>query len=144
MSRIIQQTSYDREMSVALELAREAGAAITEDNALAAYLAELVESAEDFELLSQLQLSICCFRYVPPAMRLRSDGGLHNNEAIEGELDKLNEKIMYVVQRGGRAYLSSATIQGKFALRACITNFRTTRADIEQTLETIRDAAGAI
>jgi 3'(2'), 5'-bisphosphate nucleotidase len=28
MSRIIQQTSYDREMSVALELAREAGAAI--------------------------------------------------------------------------------------------------------------------
>jgi len=30
MSRIIQQTSYDREMSVALELSREAGAAILE------------------------------------------------------------------------------------------------------------------
>jgi len=48
---------------------------------------------------------------------------------------------MNAVQRGGRAYLSSATIRGKFALRACITNFRTTRADIDQTLEIIRDAA---
>jgi aromatic-L-amino-acid decarboxylase len=114
-------------------------AAITEDNALAAYLAELVEEAEDFELLAKPQLSICCFRYVPPANRsvIRSQ----DNEASESELNKLNEKIMYAVQRGGRAYLSSATVHGKFALRACITNFRTTRADIEQTLEIIREVA---
>ena len=46
---------------------------------------------------------------------------------------------MHAVQRGGDAYLSSATLRGKFALRACITNFRTTRADIDQTLEIIRE-----
>lgn len=119
-------------------------AAITDDNALAAYLATLVEQADDCELLANPQLSICCFRYVPPVMRLRLDSSAQENEAIESELSKLNEKIMYAVQRGGRAYLSSATIHGKFALRACITNFRTTRADIEQTLEIIREAAGAI
>ena len=118
------------------------GAAITEDNALAAYLARLVEQAGDFELLSQPQLSICCFRYVPPGMRL--DSGTQDNQAVESQLNKLNERIMYAVQRGGRAYLSSATIHGKFALRACITNFRTTRADIEQTLEIIREAARGI
>jgi len=118
---------------------RRIAAAIKEDNALAAYLAELVEQADDFELLSQPQLSICCFRYVPPVMGLHS--GTKENEAAESELNKLNERIMYAVQRGGRAYLSSATIHGKFALRACITNFRTTRADIEQTLEIIREAA---
>ena len=118
---------------------RRIAAAITEDNALAAYLAELVEQAEDFELLSQPQLSICCFRYVPPALRLSLD--TPENAIINDELNKLNEKIMYAVQRGGRAYLSSATIHGKFALRVCITNFRTTRADIEQTLEIIREAA---
>ncbi len=123
---------------------RRIAAAITEDNALATYLAELVEHQEDFELLSRPQLSICCFRYVPPAMRLGPQDWLHNNEATEGELNRLNEKIMYAVQRGGRAYLSSATIHGKFALRACITNFRTTRADIEQTLAIIREAAGAL
>jgi len=56
-------------------------------------------------------------------------------------LDRLNNKIMLAVQRGGRAYISSATLRGKFALRACITNFRTTRADIDETLAIIRDAA---
>ncbi len=45
------------------------------------------------------------------------------------------------VQTGGRAYLSNATVNGCFALRACITNFRTTRSDIELTIKTIRDAA---
>lgn len=115
--------------------ARRIAAAITEDNVLAGYLAELVEQAEDFELLAKPQLSICCFRYLPPRV---------NEQEKEAELNRLNEKIMYEVQRGGRAYLSSATIHGKFALRACITNFRTTRADIEETLQIIREAAGAV
>ena len=119
-------------------------AAITEDIALAVYLAQMVEEAEDFELLSRPQLSICCFRYVPLKLRSRSRGAQPDGEAIQGELNNLNEKIMFVVQRGGRAYLSSATINGAFALRVCITNFRTTRADLEQTLEIIREAAHAL
>ena len=112
--------------------ARRIAAAITEDNVLAGYLAELVEQAEDFELLAKPQLSICCFRYLPPGV---------TSQEKENELNRRNEKIMYAVQRGGRAYLSSATIHGKFALRACITNFRTTRVDIEETLQIIREAA---
>jgi glutamate/tyrosine decarboxylase-like PLP-dependent enzyme len=101
---------------------------ISEDNLVAAYLGEQVKAAADFELLAAPELSICCFRYVPPGL-------------AEAELDQLNTQIMNAVQRGGRAYLSSATIHGKFALRACITNFRTTRADIDYTLEIIREAA---
>jgi glutamate/tyrosine decarboxylase-like PLP-dependent enzyme len=121
--------------------ARRLGAAITEDNALAAYFGQQVEAANDFELLAAPQLSICCFRYVPPSLpdKLRDAGG--GLATLNAELDQLNTTIMNAVQRGGRAYLSSATIQGKFALRACITNFRTTRADIDQTLEIIREAA---
>jgi len=120
---------------------RRIAAAITEDNALALYLAELVEQAEDLELLSQPQLSICCFRYLPQALRLGLGIDARENES---ELNRLNERIMYAVQRGGKAYLSSATIHGKFVLRVCITNFRTTRADIDQTLEIIREAAAAM
>jgi hypothetical protein len=45
------------------------------------------------------------------------------------------------VQTGGRAYVSNATVGGRFALRACITNFRTTKFDIEETIQAIRDAA---
>jgi glutamate/tyrosine decarboxylase-like PLP-dependent enzyme len=121
---------------------RRIAAAISEDNALAAYLAEQVDAVTDFELLAAPDLSICCFRYVPASLqeRLRNSGA-EAAAGIEAELDRLNTDIMNLVQRGGRAYLSSATIRGKFALRACITNFRTTRAHIDQTLEIIRDAA---
>jgi hypothetical protein len=48
---------------------------------------------------------------------------------------------MELVQKGGRAYLSNATVNGKFALRACITNFRTTKADIDETIAAVREAA---
>src|ERR1041385_8523633 len=40
---------------------------VSEDMALAAYLGELVSEADDFELLAPVELSICCFRYVPRA-----------------------------------------------------------------------------
>lgn len=109
---------------------------ISEDNRLAAYLGEQVAAAKDFELLVAPELSICCFRYVPQSLQAQQASA-----AIETQLDQLNTNIMNAVQRGGRAYLSSATIRGKFALRACITNFRTTRADIDETLEIIREAA---
>jgi glutamate/tyrosine decarboxylase-like PLP-dependent enzyme len=119
-------------------------AAISEDCALANYLGEQVRAAPDFELLAPPELSICCFRYVPTALQAKlgtPENAAPDQVELNTELDELNTKIMNVVQRGGRAYLSSATIDGKFALRACITNFRTTRADIDETLEIIRDAA---
>jgi glutamate/tyrosine decarboxylase-like PLP-dependent enzyme len=122
--------------------ARRIAAAITEDNALAAYFGARIEAAEDFELLAPVELSICCFRYVPPDMKRRL-ATAHEDQraAIEMELNELNERILRTVQRGGRAYVSNAALRGKFALRACLINFRTTRRDIEATLEIIREAA---
>ena len=110
---------------------RRLAEAIAEDNSLAAYFGELVTQAEDFELLAPVELSICCFRYVCQG-------------ASESELDRLNEKIMAAVQNSGRAYLSNATVNGRFALRACITNFRTTKVDLEETLTVVREAAKTI
>jgi aromatic-L-amino-acid/L-tryptophan decarboxylase len=117
-------------------------AAITEDNALAAYFGARVEAAEDFELLAPVELSICCFRYVPPDARLRLASADEAERArVEAELNELNGRILRAVQRGGRAYVSNASLRGRFALRACIVNFRTTRRDIEATLDIIREAA---
>ncbi len=119
-------------------------AAISEDNSLAQYLAERVEQADDFELLAPVELSICCFRYAPKQLRERLAASAENEEALERELDALNQRTMLAVQRGGEAYVSNATIHGTFALRACITNFRTTRDDIDRTLEIIRSAASRL
>ncbi|HEY1404416.1 MAG TPA: aminotransferase class V-fold PLP-dependent enzyme [Pyrinomonadaceae bacterium] len=122
--------------------AKTIAAAITEDNALAAYLGSRVEAAEDFELLAPVELSICCFRYVPPQARpMLASADEAERARAEGEVNELNERILRAVQRGGRAYVSNASLRGRFALRACIVNFRTTRRDIEATLDIIRDAA---
>lgn len=48
---------------------------------------------------------------------------------------------MVEVQRDGDSYLSNAIINGRFALRACIVNYRTTSADVERLLDTIRRVA---
>ena len=109
--------------------ARRLAAAIGEDVRLAAHLAGRVAEAEDFELLAGPGLSICCFRHVPAQLD-------------EPALDAHNERILQALQRDGRVYLSNATIDGRFALRACITNFRTTRADVERVLAVVRELAG--
>jgi aromatic-L-amino-acid/L-tryptophan decarboxylase len=104
-------------------------AAIGEEIRLAGHLAELVAAAEDFELLAGPGLSICCFRHAP-------------KHVDEPALDAHNERILQALQGDGRVYLSNATVDGHFALRACITNFRTTRADVERVLTVVRELAG--
>jgi glutamate/tyrosine decarboxylase-like PLP-dependent enzyme len=122
--------------------ARRVADAISEDNALAAYFGAQVVASEDFELLAPVELSICCFRYVPPEVRRQIAGADAALRArLEAEVDELNGRILLAVQRGGRAYVSNASLRGRFALRACIVNFRTTRPDIDATLDTIRAAA---
>jgi glutamate/tyrosine decarboxylase-like PLP-dependent enzyme len=90
---------------------------------------EFVTAAQDFELLAGPRLSICSFRHAP--MQVEASA-----------LDAHNERILGAQQRDGRVYLSNATIDGRFALRACITNFRTTQADVEQVFTVARELAG--
>jgi glutamate/tyrosine decarboxylase-like PLP-dependent enzyme len=122
--------------------ARKLTESICEDISLAIYLGELVKQSTDFELLAPVTLSICCFRYVPPELRGKLENANDEESAqINRALNTLNEKLMNSVQRGGLVYLSNAVLRGRFALRACIVNFRTTRRDIEATLEIVRQAA---
>jgi glutamate/tyrosine decarboxylase-like PLP-dependent enzyme len=118
-------------------------AVISGDNELAAYMGEQVERRADFELLAPVELSICCFRYVPADLRLELERG-GNSEAIEQRLNDLNSAIMHSIQRGGRAYLSNAMLRGRYALRACIVNFRTTREDVDVTLDLVRQTAARL
>ncbi|MGB8508378.1 MAG: aminotransferase class I/II-fold pyridoxal phosphate-dependent enzyme [Pyrinomonadaceae bacterium] len=124
---------------------RRIAASIAEDCAVAAYFAARVSAAEDFQLLAPTTLGICCFRYTPPETRRRIERAADEaeRERLNVELDELNFRLMQNVQRGGRAYLSNTTLRGRFALRASITNFRTTRRDVDVTLDILRDAATA-
>jgi glutamate/tyrosine decarboxylase-like PLP-dependent enzyme len=106
------------------------GEAIERNLACARYLEKLVKASGDFEMLAPVELSVFCFRYAP------------RNYA--GDLDALNERILVEVQRGGSTFLSNARVRGKFALRGCVLNYRTTERDMEIALEDVRRAAKAI
>ncbi|MGA2197229.1 MAG: pyridoxal-dependent decarboxylase [Bryobacteraceae bacterium] len=100
--------------------------AIEENIACAQYFQGLVNVSDDFEMLAPVCLSVFCFRYKP--------------ENFTGDLDSLNERLLVELQRAGSTYLSNAKVHGRFALRGCVVNYRTTRSDMERVLEDVRKA----
>jgi aromatic-L-amino-acid/L-tryptophan decarboxylase len=98
---------------------------IAEDMRLSRKLHGLLQDDPRFEALTQ-SLSITTFRYVPPD--LRPNVGRPEAEEL---LNSVNRDLLTRVEKSGEAFLSNAVIDGKFALRACIVNFRTSDADIE-------------
>src|SRR5436190_512600 len=88
--------------------ARRLAAAIEQNIACAKYFERLVRESDDFEMLAPVALSIFCFRHKTAD----------------------NERILAELQRGRGAYLSNATLDGQFALRGCVLNYRTTEQDM--------------
>jgi glutamate/tyrosine decarboxylase-like PLP-dependent enzyme len=105
--------------------------AIERDVSLARYLADRIGEVEDLELSAPQSLSIVCFRYAPPALRDHGE-----------RLDALNKALLEEVQLSGQAFLSSTVLRGRFVLRACVINPRTSGRDLEDLLALVR-AAGA-
>lgn len=95
---------------------------ISEDMRLSRRLFRLMDDHPDFEALTQA-LSIATFRYAPPAVRAAPDA--------EARLNALNQELVNRLESSGKAFLSNAIVGGKYALRACIVNFRTSEADVD-------------
>ena len=49
----------------------------------------------------------------------------------------LNERLLTEIQLDGRVFCSNAVLNGRFVLRTCIVNFRTSLTDIEALLQTL-------
>jgi aromatic-L-amino-acid decarboxylase len=98
---------------------------IADDILLAEHLHERVSGHPEFEAGTQ-SLSITTFRYVP--VDLRASVGV---EAADTYLDRLNRELLVAIERSGQAFVSSAVVNGRFLLRACIVNFHTSLNDID-------------
>ncbi len=48
------------------------------------------------------------------------------------------------VQASGRAFLTQATLRGRFALRACVLHYGTTEADVAALVDTVRETGSRI
>jgi aromatic-L-amino-acid/L-tryptophan decarboxylase len=113
--------------------AGEFARAIEEDLRLARALARKVRDATGLELLSAGDLGIVCFRYAPPGPR-----------RPEADLERLNERLLVDLQKEGRVFVSNARVRGRFALRACLLNYRTTEADLDLLVQRVRTIGGTL
>lgn len=79
----------------------------------------------DVEILSPASLGIVCFRIRP--------GG----DWSEPDLEALNRGVQDAVVDEGTAMMSSTRLRNRYALRLCILNYRSTRADVLAVVERI-------
>jgi len=102
---------------------------IGDDIALAKAMYKAADEHPELEAVTQ-HLSITTFRFVPSGL---SD----DPQARESYLNALNEELLNRLQRSGEAFVSNAVVDGKYVLRACIVNFRTTLSDVEALPEIV-------
>lgn len=102
---------------------------IRTDLQLARRLAGAIDARPELERLAPVSLSAVCFRH-------RGQGAV-----AEAEVDRFNQDLLLRVIRRGRVYLSNATLRGRFALRACIVNHRSSTADVDAVVDEVLAAA---
>ncbi len=88
-------------------------------------VAERARTTDDLELLAEPVLSICCFRFRPPGW---SDGD---------RLDALNEDVLRQVRARGRTVTSGTRVDGRFAIRPCFINPRTSLVDADALVDEV-------
>lgn len=91
------------------------------DIAVAQELARLAARHPRLEVLAPSDLSCFAVRYRPR----------------RGDLNAFNRTLLDRTHRDGRMFISGTTLDGQFALRGCVTNYRSTLADAQVCVDTI-------
>ncbi len=105
---------------------------------LAAAFEDWVRATSGFELLAPTMTSVVCFRRVPP-------GASRLPEPDRAErLDSLNAELLERLNRAGGLFLSHCRLDGRFALRVCITHLRSGHPDIERLERALVEIAPSV
>lgn len=113
--------------SVLRELGAEGiRARVVQDNDFARHVASRAREHPQLELLLDPVLSICVFRYRP------SDASVE-----EVAIDAVNREILRRLARETRFVVSSTVVHGRFALRPCFINPRTSLSDVDAFVDTV-------
>ena len=93
----------------------------------AAYAQRYVEQSGRLELLAPASLGVVCFR-----------------RRVEGDDEELSERVnaslVAALAGSGEGFVSSTRLRGRYAIRICVLNHATTRADVEWVLRWMEDA----
>jgi aromatic-L-amino-acid/L-tryptophan decarboxylase len=110
-------------------------AAIESNIEIMRYLTDRIDESQDFVRLAPVPLSVVCFQY------RTADFSRHRDEKY---LNDLNNRLIDILERDGRVFVSGTTIHGKRALRACSVNHRLRREHVDFLLDEIRQAGRSL
>jgi aromatic-L-amino-acid decarboxylase len=88
-------------------------------------VAERARAEDELELLAEPVLSICCFRFRPPGWD------------DESRLDELNLAVLAGIRARGRTVTSGTRVDGRFAIRPCYINPRSTLEDADALVDEV-------
>ncbi len=77
------------------------------------------------------KLNVGCFRY-------------RSANCAEERMNEINKELLMRLQESGIAVVSSTFLEGKFALRAAITNHRSRKEDFQILLDAVVRIAAAV
>lgn len=95
---------------------------IAQNIAQASYLGALIQEEENLELMAEIPLNIVCYRFNP-------------GNIADTDLNKLNKELLMRLHESGVAAPTYTLLDGKYVIRASITNHRTKRADLDKMIE---------
>lgn len=103
---------------------------VVRDNGYARAVADLVRVDDRLELVGEPELSICCFRYVGPA--------LSDDRSDTPNLNVLNADLVRRLHAESPYVPSGTLVDGRFVVRPCFINPRTEQADVAELVRWVR------
>ncbi|HKR02082.1 MAG TPA: pyridoxal-dependent decarboxylase [Pyrinomonadaceae bacterium] len=105
-------------------------ARIREARRLARLVAGWVEADHRFELLAPVEMGVVCFR-------ARASHEEATERIDDAALDRLNERLLQLVNATGATYLTHTRLRGRLALRIAVGNVLTTERHLAQAWEVV-------
>ena len=99
--------------------------AIQNDIEITKYAYQIVTASNDFKAINKPELSIFCFQYI--------------GKTNDNKLNKLNKKIIELIEEDGRIFLSGTLINNTSVLRINCINHRRKKSDIDFLFKILRE-----
>ncbi len=92
---------------------------------LTEYLGARLDALSDFERVGEIQTAVCCFRYLPQAVRSMSGA----------DQDRVQQNLQQRVERSGKAFFPSTVLHGRRVLRVNVNSYLTEQRHIDHLVE---------
>ena len=94
---------------------------------LTQHLAARLDQLPDFERVGEIETAVCCFRYLPAAVRAMD----------AANQDRVQQNLQQQVEWSGRAFFPSTILHGRRVLRVNVNNYLTERRHIDDLIESL-------